>query len=47
MLEILIVILGALFVGITYILAEHKEELWDEILYKGANNEQEKDDNNK
>ena len=38
MLEILIVILGALFVWITYTLAEHKEELWDEILNKGDNN---------
>lgn len=34
MIAILIVILGAIFVGITYILVEHKEELWDEILNK-------------
>ena len=34
MLAILIVVLGAIFVGATYILAEHKEELWDEILNK-------------
>ena len=34
MLALLIVILGALFVGITYILVEHKEEIWDEIINK-------------